>query len=185
MDKRPPIIFYGDAERYPILHPPRYSAIVNVADSPCTAFTASKTYQNVGEPIPYFWFPVHECGFWGYSAFYGAAHVYDTFAAPSGKTMLVHCHGGACRSPLISYAVLASNGWTDEEMVGAFALFGSSRDGSPRIAELFRTHIRKGCIPADVIEFLKARKEKPTFSIAGLLAHIDSPNLYLQTFNNP
>ena len=48
---------------------------------------------------------------------------------------------------------------------------------------LFELNIGRGFIPKDIIAFLKARQQHPTYSIFGLLQIIDSPNLHLRREN--
>jgi hypothetical protein len=140
--------------------------MVNVSDTPGLLFQNPR--------VPYYWFPVQETGYWGYSPFFGAAKVYDHFK-DSGKPLMIHCHGGVCRSPLVSYAINLAEGLTEQEMAADYSLYKG-------FEEHFQVHMDRGCIPRDIVNFLKARKQEPEYSIIGLLAKIGSPNLYLPTF---
>ena len=44
---------------------------------------------------------------------------------------------------------------------------------------LFNRNILKQYIPHDIIEFLQARKQYPTYSLMGLLGVMGSSNMYL------
>ena len=160
------ILFWGNPESYPIIGMDKYCAVVNVSDSPCLSLSDL--------PIKSFWFPVHETGKWGYSPFYGAAKVNDTLCTEQ-KSLIIHCHAGACRSPIIAYTILRAEGYTDAQIESINPAYkGYSEDLGINIA--------RGCIPADIITFLQARHKNPTYSIMGLLMEIDSPNKILPNF---
>ena len=138
------------------------SACINVSDSQCV------TFELVKRGFPSFWAPVHEIGIWGYAPFYLAAMVYDQFAS-CDKPILIHCHACVNRSPSIAYAILASEGMDDSTI--------QQHLNEKVYIQLFHRNIRQGYIPADVFDFLKARKQYPTYSLQGLLQIIKSPNL--------
>jgi len=139
----------------------RYAAVVNVSDSPGRAFSS---------PVPHFWFPIHETGFWGYHAFYGAAKVFDKFR-DQGQ-ILIHCHGGISRSPSVAFAIALSEfqSWVQAEE--AFGYYGK------RYGDAYRVELNRKRIPKDVVRFLIERKVHPTFSLGGLLTSIKSPDAF-------
>jgi hypothetical protein len=139
------------------------SACVNVSDTECITFDLAK------RGFPSFWFPIHEVGQWGYAPFYGAVKVYDQFASPE-KPILIHCHACVNRSVSVAYYVLSAEGYTDSEI--------QQHLNDKVYIPLFFRNIRQGYIPADVFDFLKARKQYPTYSLQGLLQIIKSPNLF-------
>ena len=138
-------------------HPPNwknYSAVINVADAPCFAFDC---------PIPHFWFPTPEMSPWGYAPFYGAIKVTNRFSniEQSFKPLLYHCHAGVNRSRCVALAVLQAKGFTLEQALDEI------HDDS-FIVDRFNENIKKGFIPADIIEFLKLSEVFPEYSIDGL-----------------
>lgn len=149
-----------------------FAAVINVADSPCRTFEVNG---------PSFWFPVHETGRWGYAPFYGAAKVIDHFREIK-KPILVHCHGGVNRSPSVVYAILASDGLSDGEIVVRYPLFGLAG-----MHEIYYRNVHNHCIERDTISMLAARHNYPTYSLCGLLGVIKSPNIFhlqfLQSLN--
>jgi len=139
----------------------RYSAIINVSDSPGRTFSAG---------IPAFWFPIHETGKWGYAPFWGAAKVLDHLSLLNPyKPVLIHCHAGANRSPSVAYAVMASNDVPDEAMEG-FVVHG----GAQGLRELYERNIRRGCVLEDTINVLRTRHHYPGFSLMGVLKEAGS-----------
>jgi len=147
----------------------RFSAIICVADSPCTAFRAD---------VPAYWFPVHETGLWTYAPFYGAAKALDHLAKLNpDKPVLVHCHGGVNRSPSVVYAVLASNDVPEEWMDKTFPVYGPGG-----LREIYESNVAKGCVYPDTIAMLKARHRFPDYSIIGLLQEVASPNMFHPDF---
>lgn len=139
-----------------------FAAVINVADTPCEVFRVN---------VPSFWFPIHETGVWGYAPFYGAAKVVDQFR-DSPKPIMIHCHAGVNRAPSVAYAVMTSDGLSDNEIARRCPLFGLD------MPDIFITNRARGCIPQDVIPFLTARHAHPTFGITGLLAEIKSSALF-------
>src|SRR5574343_1146085 len=125
----------------------KYSAIINLNDTPNYLFE-SKT--------PYFWFPIHETNRFGYAPFFGAAKVWDNFKNKS-KPVLFHCASGVNRSVSVAYAILKSDGFSEEEIKLYFP------KKSPKF--MFDMNIKKGYVYPDVIEFLTARHNYPTYSI--------------------
>lgn len=136
----------------------RYSAVVNVSDTPGLTFLA--------QPIPVFWFPILETAYWGFAPFFGLANVLDQFKG-SGKPVLVHCHGGLNRSPSVSYAVLQAEGYGDVDISGIAS--------AVNIPAVFQLNLKRGLIPKDIIRFLQLRKRCPRESILGLLKLTNSP----------
>lgn len=147
----------------------RYSAVINVADSPCLSLDMSRW-------IPSLWFPVNEVGDWGYAVFYGAQKTWYSFRT-ADKPVLIHCHGGAVRAPHVVYALLLGDGMSEEGAAKAL----ETKD----LPASFKRKMRQGYIPKDIVEFLKAAKENPTFSIIGVLNHIGSKNTFLPVKTGP
>lgn len=142
----------------------KYSAVVNVSDTPEATFDL----LNLG--FPAFWFPIHEVHHWGYSPFYGAAKVYDQFNS-NPKPILFHCHAGVNRSRCVVYAILKAIELSDNVIAHL-----TKSD----VSDLFQDNIKKEYIPKDIIPFLRARYDYPTYGIMGLLQKIDSPDVYLK-----
>ena len=137
------------------------SAIINVSDTPELSFTLASQGK------PSFWFPIHETNDWGYAPFYGSAKVVDHY-----KTVVIHCLAGVNRSKCVAYAILKAEGFSDVDI---------SNHINDDVSRLFGYNMNKwGCIPFDIIPFLQARKINPTYSIAGLLQEIKSPNLIVK-----
>ncbi len=137
-----------------------FAAIINVADSPCQTFRAD---------VPSFWTPIQEVNQWGYSPFYMAAKVVDYFRE-SDKPVLISCHAGVNRSVSVAFAIMKSDGMTDEQI---FATNGLHKEW---LKEAYDRNINLGYVFPDTIAMLKARHLYPDFSICGLLSKIGSPN---------
>ena len=135
------------------------SAIINVADEPCLLFETL--------PVPYYWFPINELGRWGYMPFFGALKV---VAKHKNKgEIIIHCIGGACRSPMVMFTILKAYDWTTEQIAGAFPLFSD-------IECEFNNFIQQERIPRDLIPFLQASLVYPNKSVVELLYTIGSPD---------
>ena len=134
-------------------------AVVNVADTPELSFELADSGK------PSFWFPINEIWHWGYSPFYGTAKVVDRY-----QDVLIHCHAGVNRSKCVAWAILKAEGMSDVE---------AAQSIKDDVSRLFAMNLRKGYIPVDIIEFLRARHIYKTYSMMGLLAAIKSPNLIL------
>ena len=116
-----------------------YYGVINVSDVPCMTFE----YQNAG--IKSLWFPIHECGMWGYSPFYGAAKFLDQkLASGDNRPILLHCLAGANRSQCVGYAILQSMGISDPVNINKL-------DMGEGIPNLFHINMNKGYIPDDII----------------------------------
>jgi len=104
----------------------------------------------------------------GTPPFFGAAKVVDRY-----ENVIIHCHAGVNRSKSVAYAILKAENMSDEQIAEHI---------NDDVSDLFnKLNMNKwGFIPKDIIEFLKARKQHPTYSIAGLLQEIGSPNLHLK-----
>lgn len=144
----------------------KYSCVVNVSDG------VGVTMELQGK-LPSFWFPVHECNWWGYAPFYGFAKVYDVYKS-ADKPILIHCHAGVNRSTSIAFCTLVADGYditTAQNII----------DRNYAMTTV-QGNIDKGCIPIDICDFLKARYEYPTYSMQGLLQTIKSPNLIGESY---
>ena len=82
-----------------------FDAIVNVSDSECAYFYPSKPDQKMH------WFPINECGYWGYASFYYIKKVLD-WHYDQGHNIYLHCHAGANRSPTMFVHWLTSKGYS-------------------------------------------------------------------------
>lgn len=137
-----------------------YCAVVNVSDSPCATFD----YQKSG--VPSFWFPINEIGQWTHAPFYGTLRVVNEYYK-GDKSVLIHCHAGANRSPSVAFAVLLAKGYTPEEAEESL--------NYANLKDVFLRNIERKHIPHNVVEFLKIIEAgEPTISIAGGLRRIDS-----------
>lgn len=166
-----------------------YDVVINVSDSPCATLEISSSVEFSLMATSSYWFPIHEVWHWGYAPFYGAAKVidfhlerYSHLAEASFARFLIHCHAGVNRSVSVAYAILKAEGYPDDELLIHRAL-GLKPEPGERASRQFDSNVRKGYIPYDIIDFLKARKEYPSYSIMGLLEKIGSRNLYLNKGN--
>lgn len=142
-----------------------FDAVVNVSDSPC------KTFDYIKLGIPSFWYPIHEVWIWGYAPFFGTAKVLDEFYKT--KPILLHCHAGVNRSANVAYAVLKAEGYNNKEIQERSGIDANFTEN------LFNRNISRKYVPHDIIEFLQARKQYPTYSLMGLLGKMGSSNMYL------
>jgi len=150
-----------------------YFGVLNVSDTPCM------TFDFATHGILSLWFPIHEVGQWGYSPFYGAAKFLDhKLASGDERPILLHCHAGVNRSVCVAYAVLKSVESTQSEIDHKLEI----GEGLPN---LFQININKGYIPSDVIDFLKARHQCPTYGIHGLLASSGSEHTFYHKNGKP
>lgn len=141
-----------------------FSAVINVADSPCQLFDS---------PVSQYWFPIHEVGHWGYEPFYAAAKVVDHYIEKGSKRpIIIHCHAGVLRSPCVAYAIGESF-----RLAGKFFEYGyignvfkeTQEQTAAHIKTIFDEKIDQGFIPPGVVEFLTKRFDWPTYSVGGLL----------------
>lgn len=171
---------YFDVSRNPAEHPfyknpefvkEKHFAVINVSDTPCLTFD----YMAAG--VPSYWVPIQEVWHWGYSPFYVAAKVLDLkLSKKDERPILIHCHAGANRSASVAHAILISE-LPDDNAVEEIQKLDMDL--------LFNINISKNFIPSDIIEFLKVRKQYPSYSIMGLLQAIGSKNIYLRKENQP
>lgn len=127
-----------------------YCVVVNVADTPC----AIPDFQ--AEGIPAFWFPIVEFAYWGYTPFFSTLRVAEMYYEQT-KPILIHCHQGAHRSPIVAYTILRALNVTPQE--------AEARLEYPRLTEIFERDIKKERIPSDIIDFLRKSREHPEMSM--------------------
>lgn len=127
-----------------------FCVVVNVADTPCATFD----FQANG--VYAFWFPIVEFGEWGYVPFFGTLRVAEAYYERNNP-ILIHCHQGAHRSPIVAYTILRA--------VGRDAAEAERELEYPGLTEVFHRDIQKKRIPADIIEFLKKALQYPTASM--------------------
>jgi hypothetical protein len=127
-----------------------FCAVVNVADTPCAVIDFQQ------EHIPSFWFPILEFGYWGYQPFFATLRVLDWYYVGE-KSILIHCHQGAHRSPIVAYTIMIALGYSTEGAEEWLDYKGLSR--------ILERDIRKNRIPADIIPFLKLASDMPDASI--------------------
>lgn len=155
------VIFQEPQTAEQLIH---YSAVINVADSPCALFDS---------PVPQYWFPIHEVGYWGYEPFYGAAKVIDHYIEKEVKRpILIHCHAGVLRSPCVAYAIGESFYATGREFEYGYlgGIFHETQEKTRNhIKEIFDQKTTEGFIPPGVVDFLTKRFKWPHYSVAGLL----------------
>lgn len=144
-----------------------FCAVINVADTPCRLFNS---------PVPVYWYPIQEMEFWSYGPFFFAGRIIDEYRG-SDKPILIHCHAGVNRSASVAYAIYESDRQCG---IDHNLMHVSGRDKRSFYSSTFENNIRKGHIPADIIPFLKARHEKPAYSLMGLIQHAGGPD----GFNN-
>ena len=135
-----------------------YCAVVNVSDSPCASFD----YQL---KVPSFWFPINEISQWSHSPFFGTLKVVNHYFK-GDKSVLIHCHAGANRSPSIAYAILLAKGYTPQEAEESL--------NYEKLSEVFQRNIERKHIPKNIIEFLKMADEDTTTSLHMVLRNIDA-----------
>jgi hypothetical protein len=124
----------------------RYCAVVNVSDSPCATFD----YQL---KVPSFWFPINEIGQWLHSPFFGTLRVVNEYYK-GDKSVLIHCHAGANRSPSVAYAILVGvKGYTPEEAEKSL--------NYEELSSVFNRNIERKHIPKNILNFLKMAEESP------------------------
>lgn len=131
-----------------------YCAVVNVSDSPCATFD----YQL---KIPSFWFPINEMGVWGHSPFFGALKVVNNYYKGE-KSVLLHCHAGANRSPSIAYAILVgAKGYTPQEAEESL--------NYESLSLVFHRNIERNHIPKNILDFLKTVDQSPEISSLNMI----------------
>ena len=141
-----------------------YHCVINVGDKPYSTFLFSDNN------IKSYWFPIHEFNNWGYSPFYAVAKILDNkIQLNDPKPILLHCMAGINRSACVAYTILKSN---DIDIIP---------ENVKHCEEfLFEQNVKKGYIPEDIIDFLKARHKNPDGSILELLRNIKSKNTVLK-----
>jgi len=127
-----------------------FCMVVNVADTPC----ATDLFQ--AEGIPSYWFPICEFAYWGYTPFFATLRMME-YHYTGEKPILIHCHQGAHRSPIVAYTILRAFGRTPLEAETELEYKG--------LTEIFERDIKKERIPADIIEFLQMALENPQNSL--------------------
>jgi len=135
-----------------------YSAVINVADSPCATFD----YQM---KVPSFWFPINEIGKWGHSPFFGVLRVVNEYYK-GDKPVLIHCHAGANRSPSIAYAILLAKGFTPQEAEASL--------NYKNLSLVFKRNVERKHIPENIVEFLKISNNDPSLSLYFVLRKLDA-----------
>ena len=127
-----------------------YCAVVNVADTPC----AIPDFQ--AEGIPAYWFPIIEFGYWGYVPFFSTLRVALMYCGKN-KNVLIHCHQGAHRSPIVAYTILRALGSSPE--------YTAAQLEYKELPIIFQRDIDKRRIPGDIIEFLQVAINNPLMSL--------------------
>ena len=127
-----------------------YCVVINVADTPC----ATAEFQ--AEGIPSYWFPIVEFAEWGYTPFFSTLRVAQMYYEKT-KPILIHCHAGAHRSPIVAYAILRALGQDAQQAENELEY--------PGLTEIFKRDINKKRIPVDIIEFLKKALANPMISL--------------------
>lgn len=126
-----------------------WPTIINVSDTPG---------PKLGQ-AGYYWYPINEISNWGYGPFYWSKKILDKHIGQSDK-ILVHCHAGAHRSPMIVYWWLRSCGHPTKTIEKWFDY---------PISKLAEQDMRKNHIPSDLMEFYKEIRKNPTWSLMGIL----------------
>jgi hypothetical protein len=127
-----------------------YCVVVNVADTPC----AIPDFQ--AEGIPAYWFPIVEFAYWGYTPFFATLRVAEMYYEKK-KNILIHCHQGAHRSPIVAYTILRALGTSEED--------AATQLEYPELTRILARDIKKGRIPEDIIEFLQRAINNPMMSL--------------------
>ena len=127
-----------------------YCVVINVADDPC----AIPQFQE--EHIPAYWFPIIEFGYWGYIPFFSTLRVVETYYS-GDRNILIHCHQGAHRSPIVAYTILRALGTSTDDAETQLEYKGLNR--------IFERDVNKRRIPDDIIEFIQTAKKNPAMSI--------------------
>ena len=127
-----------------------YCAVINVADDPC----AIPQFQE--EHIPAYWFPIIEFGYWGYVPFFSTLRIALMYYEKN-KNVLIHCHQGAHRSPIVAYTILRALGSSAED--------AASQLEYKELPIIFQRDIDKRRIPGDIIEFLQVAICNPLMSL--------------------
>lgn len=142
----------------------RIKAVINVNDSPDYLFNS---------PAPYYWFPIHECSWWGYAPFYGALKVCERYQ--NSGVIVIHCAAGVNRSPTIAYSMFKAFGYDDE----AIKSYLHCVDGWGWAKGRLERNIEHGYVGKDILKFLKFAFENPNASLMDCLFKINSNNLTL------
>lgn len=128
-----------------------YPVILNVSDTPG---------PKLGQ-AGYYWYPINEVSNWGYGPFYWSKKILDKHCFPKQDKILVHCHAGAHRSPMIVFWWLRSHGYSVQTIHDKWF-----KHSIWRLAEYDMQH---GTIPKDLIEFYAQMVKFPEYSLMGIL----------------
>ncbi len=141
-----------------------YDLVINVSDTPCTAFdTTAKTRS--------LWFPINEVGQWTHAPFFAVKRCLDEFITGRGQRVYVHCHAGANRSRMVVYAWLLSLGYDHAQAASYF-------DGDDHVTRSFSHQVESGRIPADLIAVLRLAHEHKGYSVMSILQMAKSKYTY-------
>ena len=135
-----------------------YDVVVNVSD------TAGKLFDK--PPVPYYWFPINESGQWGHAPFLGLSRVYQEYNKPDGK-MYIHCHAGACRAPIMAWALMTAEGWSKEKIVANLG------ERATHVEQAFNDRVTRGSIPPDALRLMSRCRAYPDLPLSLLLRMFD------------
>lgn len=133
----------------------QFDAFINVSDTVCESFAPSRPGQAMH------FYPVNECGRWGYAYLYWLKKVMD-YHFDAGHKIYLHCHAGAYRSPSAAVLWIMSRGTSLE-----FALVHGTLVGDKsHLHSLWRYSDN---IPRHAVEFFGVMRAHPSVSLAGIL----------------
>ena len=148
--------------------PKKFDVVLNVSDSMCW-LTEPELIKESG--CEYHWFPINEMSRWGYAPFFWSKRLLDSAYARK-KSIGVHCHAGAHRSPIISLMWMASREGSLEDALRLFEGKDWSFDVTgyqTSIGAILNRDIRAGTVPVDILDMYKKMDKSQKFSLMGIL----------------
>lgn len=153
----------------------QFQAFVNVSDTAATYLEPPRWLcpdlqcdepSHIWEPRMH-WFPINECGYWGYAPLYWSKKILDHHHE-RGDQIYLHCHAGAHRSPMIAYCWLLSRGHSLRE---AARILGNRRRkwAKLELQDFIRDYRDWGLLPTELKKFYERIQKNPTWSLASIL----------------
>jgi hypothetical protein len=134
---------------------PRWDVILSVADK-----------EPANWAIETHWLPILESSQWGYGPFYWIKKQLDRHVLREKREVYVCCFAGFHRSPVVVFAWLLSLGHSRDE---ADRMFGPPIPYRETVGELYHEDVKRGVVPAHLIEFFRIMQDEPAFSLAEVI----------------